>query len=164
MIAHLRQVYHGPLVYAANYGKEFEGITFWDSLDYIGLDNYYPVRTSTDQGVDVMKAAFQQQREKLKAIALHYGRPLIFTEIGYMANEAAGMGPAEGEYSTYNEQLQAQCYRLALETYWDQPWFYGMYWWKWFSDVSDRGQSADRHSPHGRAAEKVVTEWYKRRR
>jgi hypothetical protein len=164
IVSHVRQVYHGPLVYAANYGKEFEGIIFWDALDYIGLDNYYPVRSSTDQGVGSMRVAFQQQREKLKAVSMRFGRPLIFTEIGYMANEAAGMGSVEAENSNYSEERQAECYRLALETYWDQPWFYGMYWWKWFSDVSDRGRDADRHSPHGRAAEKVMKEWYKRRR
>src|SRR3972149_3348136 len=47
-VQRIRQIYHGPLVYAANYGKEFEQLTFWDSLDYMGLDNYYPIRRSAD--------------------------------------------------------------------------------------------------------------------
>jgi hypothetical protein len=158
----VRQVYHGPLVYAANYGKEFEGIAFWDTLDYLGLDNYYPVRASSSEGVDVIKAGFLQQKERLKAISLKYHKPVLFTEIGYMANNSAGMGSAEANDENYNEQMQAHCYRLAMETYWNEPWFSGMYWWKWFSDESDRGRDADPHSPHGRAAEIVLKEWYNR--
>jgi len=37
LIARARELYPGPLVYAANHGTEFETITFWDALDYIGL-------------------------------------------------------------------------------------------------------------------------------
>jgi hypothetical protein len=47
-----------------------------------------------------------------------------------------------------------------METYWKEPWFAGMYWWKWFSDPSDRGRNADPHSPHGRLAETVLRRWY----
>jgi hypothetical protein len=162
LISRVRQVYHGPLVYAANYGKEFEGITFWDALDYLGLDNYYPVRASSSEGVDVIKAGFLQQKEKLKAISSKYHKPVLFTEIGYMANDSAGMGPAEANDGNYNEQMQAECYRFAMETYWNESWFAGMYWWKWFSDDSDRGKDADPHSPHGRAAEIVLKQWYNR--
>lgn len=162
LIARVREVYHGPLVYAANYGKEFEEIAFWDALDYIGLDNYYPVRASNTEGIEAMKAGFLRQKEKLQAMALRYHKPLLFTEIGYMANDSAGMGPAEANDDHYNEQMQAECYRMAMETYWNEPWFAGMYWWKWFSDGSDRGKEADRHSPHGRAAEMILKDWYKR--
>ncbi len=164
MIARVRRIYSGPIVYAANWGKEFEEITFWDALDYMGLDNYYPVRKSVDENSDVMRAGFLEQKAKLKALAIRWQKPLLFTEIGYMANEGAGMGSREDQYTKYDEAMQAECYKLALETYWNEPWFAGMYWWKWFSNPDDSGIDADAHSPHGRKAGRILAEWYKKER
>lgn len=164
LIARVRRIYHGPLVYAANWGKEFEGLNFWDALDYIGLDNYYPVRTDRKDGLPEMMAAFQQQKEKIHSVARQYGKPVLFTEIGYHSTDGAGMGSQEDQFSGYNEQLQAECYRLALETYWSEPWFSGMYWWKWFSNPEDSGRQADEDSPHGKSAEKVLQIWYRKER
>jgi hypothetical protein len=164
IIARIRQVYSGPIVYAANWGKEFEEITFWDALDYIGLDNYYPVRKSPQDGVQVIQEGFAAQKEKLSAVAHRWRKPILFTEIGYMANEGAGMGWQEYQFSKYDEKAQADCYKAALETYWNEPWFAGMYWWKWFSNPDDRGIKADEHSPHGRPAGKILAEWYNKPR
>jgi Glycoside Hydrolase Family 113 len=164
LIADIREVYHGPLVYAANYGSEFERITFWDALDYMGLDNYYPVRSSKNENLDDMRQAFAKQKLMLQAQVKRFGKPLIFTEIGYRAVETAGMGTSEDESSAYNEQMQDACYKLAFETYWNENWFYGMYWWKWFSDPDDKGRDADLHSPHGRLAEKTIKIWYGKER
>src|SRR5262249_28111741 len=156
IIQKVRSVYHGPIVYAANWGKEFEEITFWDSLDYIGLDNYYPVRNDLKDHTAEMRAACAQQKIKIKAVSDRYRKPVLFTEIGYHATDGAGMGTHEDDYDGYNEEAQAECYQLAFETYWNEPWFAGMYWWKWFSDPDDAGKDADLHSPHGRAAEKTI--------
>jgi hypothetical protein len=161
LIARVRQVYSGPVVYAANWGKEFEEITFWDALDYMGLDNYYPVRNSIEENPDLMRAAFSKQKSKLKALTIRWQKPLLFTEIGYMANQTAGMGSREDEYAKYDEATQAECYKLALETYWNEPWFAGMYWWKWFSNPDDTGVDADPHSPHGRKAGRILAKWYR---
>ena len=107
-----------------------------------------------------MRSAFQTQREKLRTIAHRHNRPILFTEIGYPATEAAGMASQESRFRKYDEKMQALSYRIALETYWNEPWFAGMYWWKWFSDPSDRGKDADLHSPHGRPAEIILKQWY----
>lgn len=161
IIARVREIYHGDIVYAANYGDEFEKLQFWDALDYIGLDNYYGIRTTTLDGENVMRQNFANQKERIHAIALRWNKPVIFTEIGYQANPGAGMGSNENSVSGYDENMQALCYRLAMETYWKEPWFKGMYWWKWFSNPNDSGKTADTHSPHGRLAEKVLAEWYR---
>lgn len=164
LIKRIRQIYRGPLVYAANHGREFEGITFWNDLDYLGLDNYYAVRTNIGEGSAEIKKGFEMQKQKIHNLAERYHKPVLFTEIGYMANVAAGMGSLEYNFSRYNDQLQAECYRLAFETYWNEPWFSGMYFWKWFSDPDDRGRNADSHSPHGRPAGLIMSQWYQNSR
>lgn len=41
-IAMVREIYHGPLVYNTNHGKE-ELAKWYDALDYLGTSAYYPV-------------------------------------------------------------------------------------------------------------------------
>ncbi len=47
LIAQVRTVYSGSLAYAANWGTgladEKNRITFWDALDIVGIDAYYPL-------------------------------------------------------------------------------------------------------------------------
>ena len=38
----IRGIYGGQLTYCANWGEEFENLSFWDELDFIGLNCYYP--------------------------------------------------------------------------------------------------------------------------
>jgi len=57
---------------------------------------------------------------------------------------------------------QYRCYEAILEAFWKQPWFYGMYWWKWDSDL-DRGGSGDGDfTPRRKPAEQILSEWYKK--
>ena len=79
LIARARELYPGPLVYAANAGEEFENLRFWDALDYIGLDNYYSLPDDLNVSAIV---------EKVEAIHRRYQRPVIFTEVGFSSLEA----------------------------------------------------------------------------
>ena len=41
-IEEVRKIYHGPITYNTNHGKEF-GVKWWDAVDYIGTSAYYGV-------------------------------------------------------------------------------------------------------------------------
>ncbi len=43
IIAKVRSVFSGKLIYAANFHEEYEHIRFWDALDYIGVQAYFPL-------------------------------------------------------------------------------------------------------------------------
>ena len=43
LIQSVREVYAGEITYAANWYEEFEKIPFWDDLDYIGIQAYFPL-------------------------------------------------------------------------------------------------------------------------
>lgn len=45
---------------------------------------------------------------------------------------------------------QSRCYQAIFETFWSKAWFYGLYWWKWYSD----GDFTPRRKP----AERVLSE------
>lgn len=86
LIAEVRQHYPGPLTYAANWGEEFETLRFWDALDYMGLNNYYPLPDNLD---------FTAQLERVSAVQSRTGKPLLLTEVGISSYEVrtASHGP-----------------------------------------------------------------------
>ena len=48
----------------------------------------------------------------------------------------------------------------VLEVLWERPWFYGMYWWKWHSDMSQGGAKDGSFTPRGKPAEHTLSDWY----
>ena len=62
IIGDVRKIYKGPLTYAAVQGPEFETLQFWDALDYIGLNNYYPLTDDLSASAIVAKVEAVQRR------------------------------------------------------------------------------------------------------
>ncbi|NIR47899.1 hypothetical protein GWO43_05545 [candidate division KSB1 bacterium] len=161
IIAKIRQIYHGPLVYAANWWQEFEQITFWEELDYIGLNLYYPLSKKDTVTVDDLKKGMSQGIPIIEKVVRKYDKPLLLTEVGFTSTEKPWKTPHERrrDASAYLEH-QVMCYQAIFESFWDQDWFHGFYWWKWPTYLEDGGKHHTGFTPNGKPAEKVVTEWY----
>ena len=150
LIARARELYPGPLVYAANSGDEFESIQFWDALDYIGVEEYYslPDSLSADEVV-----------ARVEAVQKRFQRPVIFTEAGFPSVEGGNRDPWEERAGKLSPQLQARCYEQIFRAFYHQPWFQGMYWWK--VGTNGFGGSKDfSHTPWRKPAMEVVKRWY----
>lgn len=55
LVAETRAIYAGPLTYAANHspganGGGYTGVRFWEALDFIGIDAYFPLATDAQLG------------------------------------------------------------------------------------------------------------------
>ena len=151
LIARTRELYSGPLVYAANAGEEFENLHFWDALDYIGLDNYYSLPDDLNTAAIV---------EKVEAIHRRYQRPVIFTEVGFSSLEAPHRQPWDETPRRLSTEEQARCYEAVFQAFYRKPWFQGMYWWK--VGTNGYGGSQDgTHTPWGKPAMEVVSRWYR---
>jgi hypothetical protein len=61
-----------------------------------------------------------------------------------------------------NLQVQADAYAAFFETVWRQPWFGGVYWWKWFSDPDDGGTENNDYTPRRKPAELVLQQYFGR--
>jgi hypothetical protein len=150
LIGRARELYPGPLVYAATQGEEFEQLKFWDALDYIGLNNYYPLPDSLDTSAMVAKVEAVQRR---------YGKPVIFPEVGFASVENAHRTPW-AEEGPVDVEHQARCYRVIFEAFYRRPWFHGMYWWK----IGTNGRGGERDHSFAfwrKPAWHVVGEWYR---
>ena len=151
LIARVRACYPGPLVYAANFGKEFEALRFWDALDYIGLQEYYPLpdNLSTDSLL-----------RQVIAVESEFGKPVIFTEAGFPSSAFPNRKPWDDpEGQRLDLKAQANCYRAIFRAFYKQPWFEGVYWWRVGTDGEGGPEDASL-TPWGKPAMEVVKRWY----
>ncbi len=161
LIKKVREVYKGQLTYAANWDKEFKEITFWDALDYAGLDPYFPLVTSTNPQVDELKSAWQDWLKSIEEWQKKINKPVLFTEIGYKSSKDAADEPWQhASIGELDLGLQSNLYRALLETFWDKPWFYGAYWWYWGTNPRMGGENNRGFTPQNKPAQDVVKEWY----
>ncbi len=150
LIGHVRKLYPGPLVYAANFGPDFQDVKFWDALDYIGLDEYYPLPETLSTAALV---------ERVKRVEAQYRRPVIFTEVGFASRldpESRPWDPSRGGISLED---QARCYQAIFAAFYGKPWFDGMYWWK-VGTNGEGGPGDGSFTPWGKPAMRVVRRWY----
>ncbi|HEY3174964.1 MAG TPA: hypothetical protein VGK94_04300 [Candidatus Polarisedimenticolia bacterium] len=164
MISTARSLFDGPLTYAANWGREFETLAFWDALDYVGLDCYYPLSKDpkpTDEGLAQGARSAASHAEQ---VSRRTGRPVLLTEVGFPAIAGAWIAPHDEDTGRVPDpEAQARAYRALLAAFWERPWLAGLYWWKWPTSPPGSRPEAP-FSPRGRPAEDVLAEWYGRDR
>jgi hypothetical protein len=140
-------------VYAPTQGPEFESIRFWDDLDYIGLNNYYPLADDL---------SMKQVVEKVEKVQAFYKKPVIFTEAGYTSMEAPHREPWSETPRKLSMDDQARCYEAVFQAFYRKSWFQGMYWWKVGTD-GHGGVDDGSFTPWRKPAMGVIARWYKER-
>lgn len=153
LIALARAHYSGPVVYAANFGEEFESVRFWDALDYIGLDNYYPL--PDDRSTDAVAARIEQ-------VYRRYRKPVLFTEAGFATYERSHEKPWDDEPGgALSPEAQARNVEALFQGFHGRPWLRGIFWWK--VGTSARGGPEDgSHILWGKPAMNVIGKWFVR--
>lgn len=137
VIREVRAVHPGHLTYAANWDT-YERVGFWDALDCIGIQAYFPLvehdRPPTD---DELRAGWRARLAPIHALAAKQGKPVVFTELGYDASPRAAKEPwASG---SGDPALQERLLRVALETVEADPVVTGAFLWKWFPGEAQVG-------------------------
>ena len=155
----VRGKYQGQLTYAANW-DEVDQVQFWDSLDLIGVDAYYPLSSEGQQPTeDELVSAWQTPINNLASTSSRWGKPVLFTEIGYPTQADATAHPFEvKEGEPADQAAQATAYRAAFTAFADLPWFRGMNWWSWRADPTKSEQLDIDYTPEGKEAEGVLEE------
>ncbi len=158
LISDIRRIYGGPLTYAAHWNGEFERITFWDQLDYIGVNFYFPLSSPNERlAAGVTQSAEAQRR--IQAVSTRFDKPILFTEAGFPALKTAASKPWEENSSGLDTALQKQCYELWFQQFSRETNVEGMYWWKW--PTHGRGGPFDTsHRPVGKPAIEVLRTWF----
>jgi hypothetical protein len=162
LIGKLRNVYSGHLTYAANWGDEFEQVTFWDQLDLIGLNCYYPLSNNSKSNQNELEHGFASVLDKVDKVKTRYNKPLLITEIGFRSVEAPWMSPhEEAGNKNFNEDDQAKAYSAVFQVLANTTVVDGIFWWKWPTNLEHRSEQDRRFVPYGKKSEKVIDHWFK---
>ena len=164
LIRKIRSFYHGKLTYAANWDN-YRKIKFWDALDYIGVDAYFPLSKNKMPATTNLETKWKPVRERLKKFSSQQHKPILFTEFGYRSvnyTTDAHWKYKRGERAV-NMQAQARAYKALFETFWHEPWFAGGFVWKWFDHPRrwhHRHHAKNGYTPQGKPAEQILRHWY----
>ncbi|MFH1995695.1 MAG: hypothetical protein ABIJ27_01705 [Candidatus Omnitrophota bacterium] len=161
IIAPVRRAYKGPITYAANWDGEYRNVVFWDLLDYVGIDAYFPLAETKKPAFDEITEGWKPWFKDIEDFQAKVSMPIIFPEVGYCSASGAAMEPwVEIMAGRPDIQQQADCYEALFRTYWDKPWFYGVYWWRWGTTVRSGGPNNKSFPPQNKKAEKILRQWY----
>lgn len=160
VIAEIRKVYSGKLIYAANF-TEYEHVKFWDALDYIGIQAYFPLSTKENPNLSDLKSGWKKNLSRIEKVVRKYQKPVMFTEIGYCntvdAAKEPWVWPNERRETELSEKMQALCYEAFFETAWKESWMAGVFFWKWYPEGKHRDPD---FTPQGKLAEQIMSNYF----
>jgi len=162
LITEIRAIYNGQLTYAANW-DEYKRVPFWEQLDYIGVDAYFPISTQQTPQLAKAIAAWQPWLDQLELVSTKADRPVLFTEYGYRSWDHAGKEPWQSIRTDEGVNLEAQQVLLQAlyDAVWDQEWFAGGFIWKWFVNHDYSGGTDNTmFTPQNKPAEMLIKEHY----
>ncbi len=162
LIAEVKKVYNGKLTYAANW-DEYRRVPFWDALDYIGVDAYFPVSESETPTVEEAIAGWGRWKKELKTISEKENKKILFAEYGYRSVNFSGKEPwkSDREMTSVNLEAQTNLLEGLYQSIWDENWFAGGFLWKWFVlNEKVGGPDDNRFTPQNKPALRVVSKFY----
>ena len=92
LIDRTREIYEGSLTYAANF-DQYQFVDFWDQLDLIGINAYFPLRgrdlplEMAGASVDLFRSRWSTILQEIDDFRRQQGVPdhrVLFTELGYV--------------------------------------------------------------------------------
>lgn len=164
LIAKIRTFYEGDITYAANWDN-YQNITFWNELNYIGIDAYFPISSVRSPGVGHLIEKWSDIKNQLQNFSDQHRIPILFTEFGYRSMDYAAGGDWNYDIDTLstNGAAQANAYEALFKTFWPEPWFAGGFLWKWHPSPERRRKHAGKgFTPQNKPAETTIRRWYRR--
>ena len=162
LIVEIRKIYKGKLTYAANW-DEFKRVSFWNEIDFIGVDAYFPLSDKKSPTVQELEIGWIPHKEEIIKIQKHFNKPILFTEFGYRSVDFNAVKPWDYSRVEGSVNLQAQVNGLQAihNQFWKEDWFAGGFVWKWFHKHDEvGGKTNNRFTPQNKPAEDLIRKLY----
>ena len=162
IIAEVRKHFKGSLVYCANWAEDLHQTQFWDALDWIGVQAYYPLSKRRAPTTEDLVEGWTDPLADLDQLARIWGKPVVMTEVGYHSLDTAASRPWEWDLQgNLSPDTQARCYESLFRALPDHPSVNGVFIWKWHPDYANAGGPEDtEYSPEHKPAEQVLARGY----
>jgi hypothetical protein len=158
LLARVRAEFRGPLTYSANFDT-WEGVPFWDALDFIGVSAYFPLSDRPDPTLDEIEAGWDRALAPLERASRRFRRPVLLTETGFPSIPTAAKAPWREERAPADVWLQAGCYEATLRALARRPWIEGAYFWLWERSAPPAFRDPS-HAVVGKPAAFTLARWY----
>lgn len=160
LVKQVRRIYRGALTYSGNWDDVDQTVILGD-LDVIGINAFYPLADKDGAPESALAEGGRLVQAKVHALAEAWGKPVLFTEIGYTTRPNPAIKPWEWPDKMQNvkvdEAAQATAYRCLIAPLLDEPLFAGFFVWRLYADPDDVSQEAEwGYSPRGKLAELVM--------
>ncbi len=163
LIEEIKKIYSGKLTYAANW-DEYKRVPFWEHLDYIGIDAYFPISTNKTPALTEAKQSWIAWEKEMKRLSIKTNKKILFTEYGYRSVDYAGKEPWKSHRDITGSNLEAQAIltQALYEEVWNEEWFSGGFIWKWFPNHKDAGgKNNNQFTPQNKPVQQVIKQQYK---
>jgi hypothetical protein len=160
LIADVRTAFSGSLTYSANW-DEAEDVLFWDQLDWIGVNAFYPLAHAHGASDAAYAKGAAQALDQLGAWAQIVEKPVVLVEIGYTTRTDAAvepwLWPDTMEHVTIDEREQARALSAIAGAAAARSSILGFFVWRYYANLDDVSQEAIwGFSPHGKLAESTL--------
>ncbi len=161
LIAKIKGIYKGKITYAENWDT-YKNVPFYQELDYIGIDAYFPLDSSKTASIKTLEKAWQPIKKDIEALSKKYSKNVIFTEYGYQSRDYTTKEPWNfSENNSINLEAQSNALHALYSEFWIEDWFAGGFLWKWFDDHENVGGINDNdYTIQNKSAEIIVKNNY----
>ncbi len=167
LIEGIRRVYPGLLTYSANW-DEVENVIFWDRLDLIGINAFYPLADHDNASYADYATHAEAAIAGLGDLARTLAMPAVLVEVGYTTRQNAAvqpwLWPDDMQDVVIDQWEQARALTALIETAAKQDWIAGLFIWRYYANLDDISQEAEwGFSPHAKLAEHALKAMYAQR-
>jgi hypothetical protein len=162
LIVKIRIIYKGELTYAANW-DEFKRVPFWNQVDYIGIDAYFPLSEKKTPTVSDFENGWEAHKNEIMELQKQYKKRVLFTEYGYRSVDYTGKKPWESSkvVGGVNVVAQKNATQAIYNQFWKEDWFAGGFLWKWFHNhKTSGGENNNRFTPQNKPAGDLIKKLY----
>ncbi len=180
IISNVRKHYQGLTIFVANFDA-YETVSFWDKLDAIGMNFYFPINRRDDlylpwsevkdeyndpsyedllEGWQVWVNALDRWQKKIN-------KPIVVTEVGYASQRGCtyqpwswylGEADYEEQYLAYKALFEVWGKKQVIDGKFDGGnYIQGVYFFGWDSEKPEN----DRSYIPSEAAKSIIREWFK---
>jgi hypothetical protein len=160
LIADVRAEFGGLLTYSANWDEAVD-VLFWDQLDIVGINAFYPLADHSAATTEEYIAGAQRLVPGVAELATTLEMPVLFVEVGYTTRPDAAvepwLWPDDMAEVVVDEREQARALDAILRAFIPEEWFAGFFVWRYYANIDDVSQEAIwGFSPHAKLAESVL--------
>jgi hypothetical protein len=153
LIASVRRTYRGQVTYSANWQDPVPA--FAKALDFLGVDAFYPLGTSSTATADALVTAWQPWLADIRRAAASTGKAVVITELGTTSEVGSYQQPWVWQHGTgVSLEAQAAYYDASCRAL--KPSVHGMYWWVFSLDAVATPSSDPGYEPEGKPAETQI--------